>query len=93
MDQLTVAGAVQRDLDALAKRDAELARSTLAATALALAEAMDAPKVSATAKSYCATALQKVMEGLYEMAPDAEEDDEIDELKHRPDAGGTAASD
>ena len=91
--ELTVVAAVERDLAGLAERAPALAESTLAATALALARSMDDPKVSATAKSHCATALQKVLGGLFEQAPEPDEDDEVDELKRRPDARGPATTD
>lgn len=77
-----VTEAVQRDLAALAELDPALAESTYAATALALAAELDAGN-SATSKSMCAKALLDTMNRLWELAPDREEEDRLDELSAR----------
>lgn len=71
--------AVTRDLEELAERDPKLARSTHAATALALARELDAEN-SATSKSMCAKALNETMDRLRELAPPEQTKDEVDEL-------------
>jgi hypothetical protein len=76
---MSVAAAVQRDIEALAKRDPKLASSGLAALALSLAGEMDA-KNSATSKSMCARALAETLEKLEAMAPPAPAADQVDQL-------------
>lgn len=75
-----VAAAVERDLAELAKRDASLATSTLAMSALRLAREMDSTSNSATSKSMCAKTLLDTMDRLLESAPPALEKDGIDAL-------------
>lgn len=79
---MSVVDAVNRDLDLLRKRDPRLAESALAASALALAAEMDAHN-SATSKSMCATALQKALDRLMELAPPERERDGLDEVSAR----------
>lgn len=79
---LRVVDAVQRDLDEIAKRDPDLARSAHAATALALAREMDGSN-SATSKSMCAKALTETMDRLRELAPEEEPDDAVDDLERK----------
>jgi hypothetical protein len=81
--ELSVVSAVQRDLKDLAKRAPDLARSGLAASALALARALDDPGNSATSKSMCAKALLETLARLFEQAPAKQENDRIDELNAR----------
>lgn len=78
---LTVAVAVERDLKALG--DEDLAQSGLAASALALARALDDTGNSATSKSMCARSLLDTLDRLRELAPDKKEDDALDELRSR----------
>lgn len=80
---LTVSAAVERDLAVLAERDAELAESGLAASALALAATLDHPGNSATSKSMCAKALLDTLDRLRDLAPEKKENDGIDELRTR----------
>lgn len=75
-----VVAAVKRDLKGLPK---QLAQSTLAASALALAAELDKVKISATARASCARALRETMEELRSLAPPAEESDAVDEIKRR----------
>lgn len=91
---VTVVASVKRDLAALAKLDADLAASALAASALVLARQLDNPKVSATAKSMCARTLLDTLDRLRELAPDEQEDDQLDQLSARRAAriAGRAAS-
>lgn len=89
-----VESAVLRDLDGLAILAPELARSTLAATAVALAREIDSSRNSATSKSMCARELREAMNRLLELAPAPETNDRIDQLgaeTRRKLAGGTAA--
>jgi hypothetical protein len=78
-----VVDAVQRDLAAIAKLDKGLARSGLAASALALAKELDNPENSATSKSMCARALTEQLDHLRELAPDEEKGDKLDDLSAR----------
>lgn len=55
-------------------------RSTLAASALALAREMDDPDNSATSKSMCARSLIETMERLFSLEPPKKENDRLDEL-------------
>lgn len=83
-DDPSVVAAVARDLAAIAKRDPELAESTLAASALALAAEMDS-QTSATSKSMCARVLLDTMTRLFELAPDKGEVTPLDEIRARRD--------
>jgi hypothetical protein len=80
---LTVVDAVHDELDAIAKLDADLARSGFAASALALAQALDDPENSATSKSMCARALLDALDRLRELAPEEKKDGKVDEISER----------
>jgi uncharacterized membrane protein YccC len=80
---LKVTEAVQRDLDRLAKRDPELAKSGLAASALALAQQLDSPENSATSKAMCAKALSETLRQLRELAAPERKEDRVDELTEK----------
>ena len=90
---MSVVKAVKKDLAAIRKRDAALADSALAATALALAGELDDDN-SATSKSMCARALVDVLEQLRGLTPKAQEGDMLDDLAARRAAriAGRAAS-
>lgn len=77
---MSVAAAVQRDLDAIAERDADLAASGLAASALALAARMDDSGNSATSIAACARALAEHLAALRALMPPVAESDAVDEL-------------
>lgn len=81
--KLSVASAVQRDLEELERRLEGIGESGLAATALTLARELDKPKNSATSKSMCAKALREVMDRLLELVPPEEEKDDLDDLAAR----------
>lgn len=78
-----VVAAVQRDLRAIAKRDKDLARSGLAALALALAKELDDPKNSLTSKGQAGRTLADALAELRELAPYEPKDDGIDKLVAR----------
>lgn len=80
---LRVASAVEGDLRELAKRDAKLARSGLAASALALAREMDNSSNSATSRAMCARALLDTLDRLWALAPAEQEKDRLDDLSAR----------
>jgi hypothetical protein len=80
---VSVVEAVKRDLGVLAKRDASLARSALAASCLVLAAQLDDPGNSATSKSMCARALREAMDRLRELAPPESVEDRLDDLGAR----------
>lgn len=82
---VTVLDAVTRDLASVGKRKPELADGTLAATAMALAAEIDDPTNSATSKSMCAARLVEVMQHIRELAPDAREENPLDEIRARRD--------
>ena len=77
---LTVVAAVGRDLETIAELAPDLARGSLAASALALARELDSDN-SATSKSMCARALIDTMDRLRELAPERQEEDGIDDLE------------
>lgn len=85
-EDVTVAGAVRRDLAEIAKSDRELAQSTLAMSALRLASEMDNSGNSATSKSMCARELRDTLDRLRELCPKAEAKDKVDELGARRDS-------
>lgn len=76
----SVAGAVRRDLEAIAKLDPALARSGLAALALAMALEIDDPN-SATSKSMCAAQLREALATLRALTPAEREVSAVDELR------------
>ncbi|MBF6557028.1 MAG: hypothetical protein IVW52_12845 [Acidimicrobiales bacterium] len=79
-----VGRAVQRDLDAIAETSPNLATGGLAAMALALAQSIDSPRTSATAKSMCSRALVDALARLTAQIPPKEDhDDQIDDLASR----------
>lgn len=72
----------------------ELAQSTLAESALALARDIDNPDTSATARSMCSRSLLDALNRIRELMPATEETDAIDELASRRPGrivGGTAS--
>jgi hypothetical protein len=79
----SVAEAVQRDIEAIRRRDADLADSALAASALALACEIDAEGNSATSKSMCARELRDTLDRLRELAPKTKTKDRVDDLSDR----------
>lgn len=89
--RLSVVKAVEDDLARLGKRDAKLAKSAHAATALALARDLDDTENSATSHSLCARALNETMTLLFELAPEERRGGKIDELKSRRAARRAAA--
>ncbi len=87
----SVVDAVKRDLAEIGRVDKELAKSALAASALAMAAEMDDVSISATAKANCARVLLDSLDRLRALMPPAEERDGIDELGARR-AGRRAVS-
>jgi hypothetical protein len=78
---VSVAEAVLREVGALG---GGLDESALAASALALAEAIDAPG-SATSKAMVAKELRETLAALRALAPPKAEEDEIDRARRRRD--------
>lgn len=76
---LTVTAGVEGELAALAKLAPDLARGSLAATALELARTLDGDS-SATSKSMCARALIDVLDNLRELSPPQAALNALDEL-------------
>jgi hypothetical protein len=96
-EAMSVLAAVKRDIADISKRGthgARLAKSGMAATALALAVALDDPSNSATSKSMCAKSLNDTLDRLRELAPPAKEADSLDDLqaKREKRKGRSAAS-
>jgi hypothetical protein len=77
----TVVQSTRADLERLRERAPELADGALAASALVLARQLDDPRTSATSKSMCAKALREVIDRLFELAPPAREEDQLDRLR------------
>jgi hypothetical protein len=80
---ISVAATLDRELKEIAKRAPELADSTLAASARAIAAELDTAGNSATSKSMCARALNETLGRLYDLLPAEEKKDRVDELKQR----------
>lgn len=80
---MSVAEAVARDLEEIARADPVLARSSLAEAALALAAEVDTVANSATSKAACARELRETMNQLREMAPVEEDVSEVDRIAAR----------
>lgn len=89
---MSAVAAVQRDLAEIAKRDRQLAESSLAASALAMARELDDGRNSATSKSMCARALAEVIRELRGLAPEKHESTPLDEIRARRDAKLARAS-
>jgi hypothetical protein len=83
--------AVERDLADIRKRDPELAESALATAALRMAYELENPFNSATSKSQCAKALKEIVDRLRELAPEKEEEGEVEALKKQRDERRSAA--
>jgi hypothetical protein len=74
---MSVFESVERELEELG-----VSGSALAATALSLAEGLDAPN-SLTSKSMAAKALADVLKEIRTLAPPAEQEDEIERARKR----------
>lgn len=77
---MTVREAVERDLAEIRECDEKLADSSIAATALVMADQLDDPGTSATSKSMCAKALREAMDRLRDLTPPKPAGDSIDDL-------------
>lgn len=81
---LTVVDALHEELAEIAKRDPKLARSGYAASAIALAQALDDPTSSSTSKSMCSRSFQEALDRLHELAPEEKRSSKVDEIgEHR----------
>jgi hypothetical protein len=81
--RLNVIEAAEREVEAIGERDASLAGSALAASAVALAYEIANPFNSATSKSMCAREMRDTLDRLRELAPEEDHADSLDELKQR----------
>lgn len=81
-----VIDAVERDVAAIRERDPQLADSTLAASALAMAYEIANPYNSATSKSMCDKAMRDAMKTLRDLLPPERKKDGVDVLAQRRDA-------
>ena len=79
----SVVEALERDLICWAKKNPDVAESTLAAVAFSLAEKLDDPTPSAAMKSMVANSLVAVLTDLRAQLPQDEEKDAIDDLARR----------
>lgn len=75
--------AVRSDLKRINDRSPDIATSGLAATAVALAQSIDHPRTSPTARSMCAKALMDALETLNAQTPEEARSDAVDELTRR----------
>lgn len=82
VDRSVLAG-VERDLGEMARRDARVPGTALAASARALAEQLDDPEASATSKANCARALRETLERIEDSLPEVKRGDRLDELRDR----------
>ncbi len=78
-----VVDAVEYELAELGRRDPELGRGGLAATARSLALALDDSSTSATGKAACAKALVDVLDRIRALAPAEAAGDLLDDLSSR----------
>jgi hypothetical protein len=78
-----VTDGVRLDLEEIAGRDADLARSGLAEQALALAGMVDDVGSSTTSRAAAARELRETLDRLRELAPAVVEGDAVDELAGR----------
>lgn len=82
---MSVAAAVQAEVEALSRRAPEVSGSSLAAIAISLADELDNAGNSATSKSMCARALLETLTALRATVPAEETSDQLDELARRRD--------
>lgn len=80
---MSVVESVERDLERWEKRRPGVAGSALAALVLRLAARVDDPATSATAASYCANAMNTLLDRIESSLPPEETSDSLDELKAR----------
>jgi DNA-binding IclR family transcriptional regulator len=80
---MSVIEAAEREVEAIRKRDAALADSALAASAIALAYEIANPYNSATSKSMCAREMRDTLDRLRELAPEERKADDLDDLAAR----------
>jgi len=90
MAQQGTVESVEQDLERIRERDPELASSSTAAVALALARRIDDPGSSTTSISLAAGTLLGAMERLRELSPPEVKSDRIDEIKMRREKRRTA---
>lgn len=85
--QLAAAGpsrcvdATLAEVDRIRQRDANLADSALAASAIAMAYELDHPFNSATSKANCQARLQEAIRELYALAPPEEKGGRLHDIK------------
>lgn len=72
--------AVVRDLERIQRRDPQLAESTLAMSAVAMAREIEHPYNSATSKSMCQSRLVEAMRELRDLAPPEQQKDGLDDI-------------
>lgn len=80
---VSVVESVERDLARWEKRRPGVGGSALAAIVLRLAARVDDPDTSATAASYCANAMNTLLERIESSLPPEETSDSLDELRAR----------
>jgi hypothetical protein len=78
--QVSVEAALRTEIEAL---PADLQRSSLAATALALAAQMDSPRNGGTSKAMIAKEYRETLRELRAAAPAKVEDNELDRVRRR----------
>lgn len=78
-----VVDATMREIAALEAMKPGIAKTTFAATALALAYELDNPFNSATSKSMCARSLAEVTDRLRALAPEPEEGTVLDKIREK----------
>lgn len=76
----SVSEALERELAAMPQ---ELRESTLAATAMSLADALDDPDNSATSKSMCGRVMLDILDRLRELAPPQQQTTQLDDIRNR----------
>lgn len=91
---MSVREAVESEIAIIRRADPALADSVYAASALALAQQMDADDLRPVGAATLATELRQTMNTLRELIPEGEEKDAVDELREQREkrrAGGAGA--
>jgi hypothetical protein len=91
---MSVRESIEHEIEAIRRLDPRLADGPYAQIALALADEMDGDRNKGMTKAAVGTELRQTLNRLYELIPEDQEKDAVDELRNRREnrrAGGAAA--
>lgn len=92
---MSVRESIEREIDEIRRLDPRLADGPYAEMALALADEMDGDRNKGMTKATVGTELRQTLNRLYELIPEDQEKDAVDELRTRREqrrsAGGAGA--